>query len=84
MSTSINSIQLQSISSRQPTSRPGETGIQSVSPQETPTEIEMRSLPPTDHGKQAYLVLAGCTLIQAPVWGTHLLYNFSVFQLTNI
>lgn len=32
-------------------------------------EIEMPSLPPTDHGKQAYLVLIGCTLIQAPVWG---------------
>lgn len=26
-------------------------------------------LPPTDHGKDAYLVLAGCSLIQAPVWG---------------
>jgi hypothetical protein len=32
-------------------------------------EIAVPSLPPTDHGKQAYLVLAGCTLIQAPVWG---------------
>jgi hypothetical protein len=34
-------------------------------------EVDSRSLPPTDHGKQAYLVLAGCTLIQAPVWGQH-------------
>lgn len=34
-------------------------------------EIEVPSLPPTDHGKQAYLVLAGCTLIQAPVWGEY-------------
>jgi hypothetical protein len=32
-------------------------------------ETEMRSLPPTDHGRDAYLVLAGCTIIQAPVWG---------------
>lgn len=35
----------------------------------TQMEIEIPQLPPTDHGKQAYLVLAGCTLIQAPVWG---------------
>lgn len=34
-------------------------------------ELEAPSLPPTDHGKDAYLVLAGCTLIQAPVWGKH-------------
>lgn len=33
-------------------------------------EYEVSSLPPTDHGKPAYFVLAGCTLIQAPVWGT--------------
>jgi hypothetical protein len=33
------------------------------------TEIESRALAPTDYGKQAYLVLAGCTVIQAPVWG---------------
>jgi hypothetical protein len=34
-------------------------------------ELEVSSLPPTDHGKDAFLVLAGCTLIQAPVWGKH-------------
>lgn len=33
------------------------------------TEIESRALAPTDYGKEAYLVLAGCTVIQAPVWG---------------
>lgn len=32
-------------------------------------EIELSSLPPTDHGRDAYLVLAGCMLIQASVWG---------------
>jgi hypothetical protein len=37
-----------------------------------PTEIEHFSLPPTDHGKEAYLVLLGCTLIQAPIWGKDL------------
>lgn len=34
------------------------------------TEIEQTPLPPTDTGKAAWLVLAGCSLIQAPVWGT--------------
>ncbi|KAN0093789.1 MFS general substrate transporter [Hyaloscypha variabilis] len=38
----------------------------------------MQSLPPADHGRQAYLVLAGCTLIQAPVWGYSISYG--VFQ----
>ena len=28
-------------------------------------------LPPTDKGRDAWLVLIGCSLIQAPVWGTH-------------
>ena len=37
------------------------------------TETQISPLPPTDHGRAAYLVLAGCTLIQAPVWGKILL-----------
>lgn len=37
--------------------------------QETVEEIEQVSLPPTDRGKEAWLVLAGCSLIQIPVWG---------------
>lgn len=32
-------------------------------------ELEHDQLPPADHGKKAYLVLAACTIIQAPVWG---------------
>lgn len=32
-------------------------------------EIEFDSLPPTDRGKAAYLVLLGCTVLQAPIWG---------------
>lgn len=36
---------------------------------ENQTARELRSLQPTDHGKDAYLVLAGCTVIQTPVWG---------------
>jgi hypothetical protein len=28
-------------------------------------------LPPTDRGKQANLVLLGCSLLQLPVWGTY-------------
>lgn len=35
----------------------------------TNMEIEQPPLPPTDTGKAAWLVLAGCSLIQAPVWG---------------
>lgn len=37
--------------------------------QEAILEIEQISLPPTDRGKEAWLVLAGCSLIQIPVWG---------------
>lgn len=32
-------------------------------------EIEQVSLPPADRGKEAWLVLVGCSLIQIPVWG---------------
>ncbi|KAF2264714.1 MFS general substrate transporter [Lojkania enalia] len=42
------------------------------------TEIEQRSLPPPDTGRAAWLVLAGYSLIQAPVWGYSL--SFGVFQ----
>jgi hypothetical protein len=42
------------------------------------SEVDMQSLPPADHGRQAYLVLAGCTLIQAPVWGQHTCNKFPV------
>lgn len=37
--------------------------------QEAVEEIEQPSLPPTDRGREAWLVLAGCSLIQIPVWG---------------
>lgn len=60
-----------------------QTGIATVNRQHTsplppppsisgddPTEaIEHSPLPPTDRGKAAWLVLAGCSVIQAPVWG---------------
>lgn len=44
-------------------------------------EIEYSSLPPTDHSRQAYLVLLGCTLIQAPIWGKyfHLKPVYSIY-----
>ncbi|KAF2739745.1 MFS general substrate transporter [Polyplosphaeria fusca] len=42
------------------------------------TEIEQLPLPPPDTGKAAWLVLAGCSLIQAPVWGFSI--AFGVFQ----
>ena len=80
----VDSQELRSMSSRRTASRSNEADLQSLSPQEAVAEIEMRSLPPSDHGKHAYLVLAGCTLIQAPVWGTNLLHDTSASELTNI
>lgn len=70
--SSINAHELRNIGSGASLARPGEA---EAAPREitSPAEIELRSLPPTDHGKQAYLVLAGCTLIQAPVWGEQLI-----------
>ncbi|KAF2704431.1 putative MFS monocarboxylate transporter [Pleomassaria siparia CBS 279.74] len=41
-------------------------------------EIEQQPLPPADTGKAAWLVLAGCTVIQVPVWGFPI--AFGVFQ----
>lgn len=32
-------------------------------------EIEQPSLAPTDRGKDAWLMLASCCVIQLPVWG---------------
>lgn len=48
--------------------------VNPVEPEVSPTnsvnmEIEQQSLPPADGGKAAWLFLAGCSLIQAPVWG---------------
>ncbi|EPE10425.1 mfs monocarboxylate transporter [Ophiostoma piceae UAMH 11346] len=37
-----------------------------------------RPIPPPDHGRAAYLVLAACSLVQAPVWGYSL--AFGVFR----
>lgn len=39
--------------------------------------LSLPPLPPTDHGSHAYLVLAGCTVIQAPVWGQHMFRQFA-------
>lgn len=63
-----NSHELRTVGSRALTSRPDEDMI---SINQSDIEVEMPPLPPTDHGKQAYLVLAGCTLIQAPIWGQY-------------
>ncbi|KXH53286.1 hypothetical protein CSAL01_01934 [Colletotrichum salicis] len=46
--------------------------------QENVEEIEQAQLPPADRGKEAWLVLLGCSLIQIPVWGYSL--AFGVFQ----
>jgi hypothetical protein len=68
--SSTTIIELQSESSTLSASIPGqqETSPIRTSP-EPRAEVSTSSLPPTDHSKQAYLVLACCTLIQAPIWG---------------
>jgi hypothetical protein len=38
-------------------------------PESSVSRFEEHSLDPTDRGKQAYLTLLACSLIQAPVWG---------------
>jgi hypothetical protein len=35
-------------------------------------EIEQPELPPTDHGKGAWMALLGCVLAQVPIWGKQL------------
>ena len=42
------------------------------SPRDIPAEVELPPLPLPDRGRQAYLVLLGCTVIQAPIWGSHI------------
>jgi hypothetical protein len=45
-------------------------------------EIEQPPLPPADTGKATWLMLAGCTLIQAPA-GVYQLYKKELYQLVN-
>ncbi|KAI3557869.1 hypothetical protein CABS03_10830 [Colletotrichum abscissum] len=54
------------------------TASPAVTQQESENEIEQAPLPPADRGKEAWLVLLGCSLIQFPVWGYSL--AFGVFQ----
>lgn len=41
-------------------------------------EIEQPSLPPADRGKDAWLMLASCCVIQLPVWGMSYWICFAV------
>ncbi|KAK7451468.1 hypothetical protein Landi51_04839 [Colletotrichum acutatum] len=54
------------------------TASHAVEQQESENETEQPQLPPADRGRQAWLVLLGCSLIQIPVWGYSL--AFGVFQ----
>ena len=54
------------------------------SPRDIHAEVEAPSLPPPDHGRQAYLVLLGCTLIQAPIWGNRYVCLVFLCILINI
>ncbi|KAH9240273.1 hypothetical protein K456DRAFT_48245 [Colletotrichum gloeosporioides 23] len=74
MAPQHQSIELERMGQHNQESSPDST----IEGQETATEIEQASLPPADRGKQAWLVLAGCSLIQIPVWGYSL--AFGVFQ----
>jgi hypothetical protein len=76
-----NSVELQVSNRSLSASRTNDFGPEQAS-ENVNTEVEVRSLPPIDHGKQAYLVLAGCTLIQAPVWGNAVLMTNSSSPLT--
>ena len=69
MASTSENIQL---SNTRPASTTTTTSRETSSSQGSATvEIEQPSLPPTDTGKDAWLVLAGCSLIQIPVWGIY-------------
>ncbi|KAF2465434.1 MFS monocarboxylate transporter [Lindgomyces ingoldianus] len=61
-----------------PTEAPASSAVMEPSHVAINMEIEQTPLPPTDTGKAAWLVLAGCSLIQLPVWGFPI--SFGVFQ----
>lgn len=65
MTDSIHDIEL---SAPTDTIRPPIDQVSSVTV-ESPNGIEQPSLPPADQGRDAWLALAGCSFIQAPVWG---------------
>ncbi|KAF5669340.1 monocarboxylate transporter 8 [Fusarium circinatum] len=46
--------------------------------QENVSQSPTDSLPPTDHGKDAYLALMCCTMAQLPIWGYSV--SFGIFQ----
>ncbi|KAI1455790.1 MFS general substrate transporter [Annulohypoxylon moriforme] len=54
------------------------TPIATLEEVEAPTPISPSSSLALEHSKSAYLVLAGCVLIQAPIWGYSL--AFGIFQ----
>ncbi|KAL2129627.1 hypothetical protein VTI74DRAFT_7508 [Chaetomium olivicolor] len=54
------------------------SGAEEASVEETQETGLHSSLPPTDGGKDAWLVLAGCTILEALVWGFP--FAFGVFQ----
>ncbi|KAF1967716.1 putative MFS monocarboxylate transporter [Bimuria novae-zelandiae CBS 107.79] len=71
-------VELSSIQSRTGPSSAADRDVTWHDELATDTEIEQAGLPPTDTGRGAWLVLAGCSLIQVPVWGFS--SAFGVFQ----
>jgi hypothetical protein len=62
-----NAIELQAVRRIDPISNDTMAAVDL--PRDIPAEVDVPSLPLSDHGKQAYLVLLRCTMIQAPIWG---------------
>lgn len=50
-------------------------------PPASPSVMMAPLIPPPDQGKQAWLVLAGAAMLQAPVWGTQVRRHIVVTPL---
>jgi hypothetical protein len=37
--------------------------------QSSPQEIQVPGLPPADHGRDAWMALVACVIVQLPIWG---------------
>ncbi|CRG92052.1 Monocarboxylate transporter 12 [Talaromyces islandicus] len=45
---------------------------------QSPQEIEVPGLPPADHGRDAWMALVACVIVQLPIWGFSLAWG--IFQ----
>jgi hypothetical protein len=75
MTTAINDIELNRLE-RLPTDNLSQREL--IEQNFEPAEDYARAIPPADSGKEAWLFLAACFMIEALVWGFP--YSFGVFQ----